>query len=570
MCGDFDALRDERRRVLDVHVGADRDRLGTELLAVAQRVVGFAFEQALVARVDTGVHVDADEVESECRSNADRGARVVAQTVDTDEQAGLVLARARDAAHRSHDVRIETRASRAFGKRNRTEVLDEDRVAAASERVRVLERRVEDLTKTASVVLGVARKRAEMHDSDQACDAHAAIMPAMTELLDLAVAQNDEIVRLRRDFHKHPELSFKEVRTSKVIREYLEGLGLEVVQPEGMTGMWADLRVNGASKTLAFRADMDALAMDEVCSHSKVDFVSVHEGAAHCCGHDAHMAILLGAAKALTRDGARPKHNIRFLFQHAEEKAPGGAIQLIDAGCLEGVDEVYGLHVIPPIPSGRFMVLEGPFMAAADEMKMTIKGVGGHAAMPQFAVDPIVASAHVITALQQLVSRRTSPLATLVVSITTIQGGSGTTNVIPDQVELLGTVRTLAQDLWDKAPQWIEDCAQSAAKACGCSVELEYERGYPVLINDKAATAKARDAVATLFGDNGFTPYSEPLMASEDFARYGQQRPSCFVFLGVGNPEKGITASNHATDFDVDEDALHRGTAWFLQLARMD
>ena len=389
----------------------------------------------------------------------------------------------------------------------------------------------------------------------------------MTELLELADTQTPEIVRLRRDFHKHPEISFHEERTSRVIREYLEGLGLTVVQPDGVHGMWADLAAPGATRTLAFRADMDALAMDEIASETKKDFVSVHRGAAHCCGHDSHMAMLLGAARLLAGGTPAPRHNVRFLFQHAEEKSPGGAIDLIRAGCLEGVDEVYGIHVIPPIPTGQFVVREGPFMAAADEIKITVRGKGGHAAMPHLNRDPVVASASVISALQHLVSRRASPFESLVVTISTIRGGSGTSNVIPDEVELIGTVRTLSKELWEQAPQWIEDTARGAAKACSCDASVEYERGYPVLVNDDGATAKARECVRTLLGEDGLVAKPEPLMGAEDFARYAEERPSCYVFLGVGSRDKGITAPNHATDFDVDEAALHRGSAWFLQLA---
>lgn len=390
----------------------------------------------------------------------------------------------------------------------------------------------------------------------------------MNELREIAREASTEIVRLRRDFHQHPEVSFEEERTARVVGEYLEGLGLRVTRPSGMTGLWADLHVDGSSRTLSFRADMDALAMDESEAPSKKDFLSRNAGAAHCCGHDSHMAMLLAAARLLANGQVSPRHNIRFLFQHAEEKAPGGAIDLIRAGCLEGVDEIYGIHVIPPIPSGLFNVLEGPFMAAADEILITVRGKGGHAAMPHLVRDPIVASAQVVTALQQLVSRRTSPFESLVVTISSIRGGSGTTNVIPDVVELLGTVRTLSEDLWKNAPEWVEETATAAARSSGCEATLDYRRGYPVLVNDPEATERARAAVRALFGNEALLPQPVPLMGGEDFARYGELLPSCYVFLGVGSGERGITAPNHATDFDVDEESLYRGTAWYLELAQ--
>lgn len=390
----------------------------------------------------------------------------------------------------------------------------------------------------------------------------------MTSIIELAREESPELIRLRRDFHSHPELSFQEDRTSKVVGEYLEALGLKIHRPSGMTGLWADLRTDGASKTLCFRADMDALAMDEVTRPSKAAFLSQNKGAAHCCGHDSHMAILMTAIKLLTSGKAERKHNLRFLFQHAEEKPPGGAIDLIRAGCLEGVDEVYGLHVIPPLPGGMFNVLAGPFMAAADNFSITIRGKGGHAAMPHLLIDPIVAASQVILSLQQLVSRRANPFEPFVISVCTIQGGSGTNNVIPDEVVLKGTVRCLSKSLQALAPTWLRETAQASAKASACEAEIVYEEGYPLLVNDEGATANARAAVIEVFGPQALVPQPFPLMGGEDFARYAQERPASYVFLGSGSDEKGIKAANHATDFDVDEATLHYGTAWFLALAR--
>ena len=392
------------------------------------------------------------------------------------------------------------------------------------------------------------------------------------ELLRLARAQTPEIVRLRRDFHKHPELSFVEHRTSATLRAYLEDLGLQVVQ-DGTTGLWADLDPpatnQAAGKTIALRADMDALAMEESCGPYKQDFMSENKGAAHCCGHDTHMAMLLAAAKLLASGEAPRKHRLRFLFQHAEEKNPGGAQDMIEQGCLESVDEVYGLHVIPPLPGGQFSLAPGPFMAATDEIRIVVEGRGGHAAFPHLLLDPIVAASQLVNALQTLVSRRTNPLDSLVVSIATMRGGSGTTNVIPNQVELLGTVRTLSRELHEKAPAWLEELASHAAAANGCSLQLDYARGYPVLVNDSKCTQIARSAVVELFGEDGLIADPQAWMGGEDFARYAELRPACYGFLGVGSTSKGISSPNHASDFDVDEAVLWRGTAWFLALANL-
>lgn len=384
----------------------------------------------------------------------------------------------------------------------------------------------------------------------------------------LAEQESPEIQRLRRDFHAHPEISFQESRTSDVVAAYLQDLGLAITRPEGMTGLWADLPCEGATRTLCFRADMDALAMDENETAGKKGFVSQNPGAAHCCGHDSHMAMLLAAARLLATDQAPRSVNLRFLFQHAEELSPGGAIDLIEAGCLEGVDEIYGIHVIPPIPSGLFDVMEGPFMAAADEITIRIQGRGGHAAMPHLLRDPIAASSPVIAALQQIVSRYTSPFQSLVISIASIEGGSGTSNVIPDTCTLHGTVRTLDPALWKEMPALIQERATAAARAAGCEIELDYQRGYPVLVNHPEATAKARQAAVALYGQECLLPQPQALMGGEDFARYLERIPGCYVFLGVGNADKHITAANHHVDFDVDESILPRGTAWFLQLAQ--
>lgn len=389
----------------------------------------------------------------------------------------------------------------------------------------------------------------------------------MSELIEIARAEHAEIVRLRRDFHAHPELSFAEERTSRVVHEYLEALGLAVERPAGMHGMWADLRVPGAEKTVAFRADMDALPMDEIATATKRDFVSQQPGAAHTCGHDAHMAMLLGAARVLASGKVQAKHNVRFLFQHAEEQPPGGAAEMVAAGCLDGVDEVYGLHVIPPIPSGLFNLLPGPFMAAADDFYLTVQGKGGHAAMPHWACDPVVAGSHIVLALQQLVSRRTSPFEPAVISVTCFRTPHRTHNVIPDSVELIGTARTMNETLRNQIEQWIGEVAQREAENAGCTTELRYERGYPVLVNDPNATQRGIQAVQALLGPGGLMPQSVPLMAGEDFSHYANARPACFAFLGAGSPEKGIGSPNHAVDFDVDEDALPLGTAWFLDLA---
>ena len=275
----------------------------------------------------------------------------------------------------------------------------------------------------------------------------------------------------------------------------------------------------------------------------------------------------LGAARVLASRKVTPRRNLRFLFQHAEEHPPGGAADLIRAGCVEGVDAAFGLHVLPQVPSGRFALLPGPFMAAADNFTLFVEGKGGHAAMPHLLLDPVPAAAQVVTALQALVSRRTDPLEALVISVASIQGGSGTHNVIPSTVELKGTARTLSPEKRKELPRLLEETAASAAAAHACRARLDYQEGYPVLVNDPSAFERGKRTVLELFGEGGIFPETRPLMGGEDFARYAEKVPALFAFLGVGAPEKGITSSLHSPDFDLDEEALPAGTAWFLGLA---
>jgi amidohydrolase len=387
----------------------------------------------------------------------------------------------------------------------------------------------------------------------------------MPQVLEQAKSIFDLLQDLRQDFHRHPEPSFEEKRTASRVADFLRGLGLQVETFRGIHGLWADFKVVGATETIALRADMDALRMDEISTPAKGSFLSKNKGIAHCCGHDAHMAMLLGAAKLLTEGKVPSRHNVRFLFQHAEEQVPGGAIDLINKGCLDGVSKIFGLHVIPPIPAGLFIIGEGPMMASADDLQIRILGKGGHAAMPHLVRDPIVAGSQVVENLQQLVSRRAGPLRPAVISICSFQGGGGANNVIPDFVEMTGTVRTLDEELRTSLPSWIETSVHGVAQACGCKAELHYNHGYPVLVNEPIATHYAKKTAEDLFGKTAIHPQPFPLLAGEDFAYYGQKIPACYVFLGTGKP--GMDAPNHATDFDVFEETLPLGTAWFCGLA---
>ncbi|MEK6622525.1 MAG: amidohydrolase, partial [Planctomycetota bacterium] len=273
------------------------------------------------------------------------------------------------------------------------------------------------------------------------------------EIIARAKDIHDYVVRMRRDFHKHPETGFLETRTSGVIAEELKRMGISVQTNIAKTGVVGTLPIPDAKKAVAFRADMDALPITE---ENCMEFKSQNEGVSHACGHDANMAMLLGAAKLMTMLQGKLKRQVKFIFQPCEEQHPGGAQLMIDEGVLSGVDEIYGMHIDPCIASGVFGLRYGPTMAATDRIIITITGKGGHASTPHLCVDPIVIAAEVILAIQTIVSRRINPLSPCVVSLCQIAGGT-TFNVIPDTVKITGTVRTLSKELRHRMPLLLED-----------------------------------------------------------------------------------------------------------------
>ena len=367
------------------------------------------------------------------------------------------------------------------------------------------------------------------------------------------------IIDWRRDFHQYPELGFDEHRTSKIIGEALKEMGLAPQMNVGKTGVTADLSF-GDGPTIALRADMDALPMQEA---SGLDFSSKHDGVMHACGHDGHMAMLLGAAKVLTQNGDSFNGTVRFIFQPAEEGA-GGARYMIEDGCLDGVDEIYGIHVWNYQPVGEVGITYGPVLAAADMFEINIKGIGGHGAAPQGTVDAVVVASHLVQALQTIVSRNTNPLESTVVTIGTINGGHNF-NIIADEVTLSGTARAYTEENRNLIKTRMAEIIDGVAKTFGAEISFDYEDGYPPTINHTDPVNKVLKAAQRVVGEKAGMPYLS--MGGEDFSYYLQKIPGCFFFVGSApNDQKLFETPHHCSHFTMDERALLVGPSIYLNL----
>ena len=367
------------------------------------------------------------------------------------------------------------------------------------------------------------------------------------------------IIDWRRDFHQYPELGFDEHRTSKIIGEALKEMGLAPQMNVGKTGVTADLTF-GEGPTIALRADMDALPMQET---SGLDFSSKHDGVMHACGHDGHMAMLLGAAKVLTQNGDSFDGTVRFIFQPAEEGA-GGARYMIEDGCLDGVDEIYGIHVWNYQPVGEVGITDGPVLAAADMFEIKIKGIGGHGAAPQGTIDAVVVASHLVQALQTIVSRNTNPLESTVVTIGTINGGHNF-NIIADEVTLSGTARAYTEENRNLIKTRMTEIIDGVAKTFGAEISFDYEDGYPPTINHTDPANKVLKAAERVVGEKAGMPYLS--MGGEDFSYYLQKIPGCFFFVGSApNDQKLFETPHHCSHFTMDERALLVGPSIYLNL----
>lgn len=382
---------------------------------------------------------------------------------------------------------------------------------------------------------------------------------AMLDLKQLASEINEQVVTWRRYLHENPELSFHEEKTSQFIYDTLLSFGnLDVTRPT-KTSVMARLIGSKPGKTIAVRADMDALAITE---ENEVPFASKNPGVMHACGHDGHTAMLLGTAKVLSGLHDRISGEVRFLFQHAEEIYPGGAEEMVSAGVMDGVDLVIGTHLWASLEVGKVGVVYGPMMAAPDTFKITVKGRGGHAALPHQTVDSIAIGAQIVTNLQHIVSRTTDPLDNLVVSVTQFVAGTAD-NVIPGSIWLGGTVRSFDQALRESIPVKMERIVKGITEAHEAEYEFEYQYGYRPVINDHEVTRVIEETVLEVFGEEALD-LMKPNMGGEDFSAFQQKAPGAFFYVGAGNVEKGIIYPHHHARFDIDETALENGVQTFL------
>jgi carboxypeptidase Ss1 len=374
-----------------------------------------------------------------------------------------------------------------------------------------------------------------------------------------------EIVETRRELHRHPELSYKEDGTSQFVAQRLRKLGIEVKKGVGGTGVLGVLRGGKKGLVVALRADMDALPVQET---SDVPFRSEVEGVMHACGHDTHMAMLLGAAKLLSDHKGDLCGTVKFLFQPAEEHGGrGGALPMIEAGVMKDpkVDYVFGLHIDGARRSGEFGVKGGAIMAAPDTFKVKIIGKGGHGSAPHETVDPVYIAAHVILALQGVSSRMINPVRPFVITVGAVHAGTKE-NIIPDFALLQGTIRTLDEATRKLAKRKVDEVAKGVCRAFGGSAEVEFEEdAYPVTVNDPQATERAIKVLKRIPGAK--VKRAEAIMGGEDFSRFLQEAPGTFYFLGTKNPAKGCVYPNHSAKFKVDEEVLKLGTASLAMLA---
>jgi hippurate hydrolase len=387
-------------------------------------------------------------------------------------------------------------------------------------------------------------------------------------LIDPIVSAAAEIAAIRRDLHAHPELCFKEVRTADVVAAKLTEWGIPMHRGLGTTGVVGILKAGSSQRAVGLRADMDALPMQEFNTFAHA---SKHAGKMHACGHDGHTAMLLAAAKHLAQqrnfDGT-----VYLIFQPAEEGG-GGAREMIKEGLFEQfpMDAVFGLHNWPGMRQGQFAVSAGPVMASSNEFKIVLHGKGGHAAMPHMGVDPVPVACQLVQALQTIISRNKKPIEAGVISVTMIHAGEAT-NVIPDSVEMQGTVRTFTFELLDMIEQRMQEVSQSLATAFGVRCEFEFRRNYPPTINSAPEADFARGVMAEIVGAENISA-QEPTMGAEDFAYMLMAKPGCYVFLGNGDGDHralghgGGPCMLHNPSYDFNDDLIPLGATYWVRLA---
>ena len=369
----------------------------------------------------------------------------------------------------------------------------------------------------------------------------------------------DEIYTIRRHFHRYPELSFKEFNTAETISQHLDKFGIAHKKGVGKTGIVGEINF-GPGPIIALRADMDALPIQE---ENNLDYKSLNDGVMHACGHDGHMAILLGAANALSKNSKLKKGTVRFIFQPAEEGL-GGAKYMIEDGCLDKVDEIYGLHLWNYQLYGEVGIKDGPVMASADLFDIEVSGKGGHGATPQGTVDAIVVASNLVTMLQTIVSRNTNPLESTVLSIGKIKGGHNF-NIISDKVHMSGTTRAYTEENRTMIKQRMKEVIEGVSKSFGADIKLNYKDGYPPTVNHSSQVEKVLEAASSVVASGAKNPYLS--MGGEDFSYYLQNKPGCFFFVGSAPNENEILSTpHHCSHFNIDERALLIGASVYVNL----
>lgn len=378
----------------------------------------------------------------------------------------------------------------------------------------------------------------------------------LSTIKSLAKKYASEFIEVRHHLHAHPELSYQEFETSKFVQGKLKELEIpfEIKATTGVVGLIKGK--NPDKRIIALRADMDALPIKE---ENDIPYKSKNEGVMHACGHDVHTSCLLGAARILNELKNEWEGTVKLIFQPGEEKNPGGASLMIKDGVLENPkpQAIFALHVNTILEVGKLSFRSGKVMASADEIYITVKGKGGHAASPHLTIDPILISSHLIIALQQLISRNNNPFNPSVLSITSFNGGN-TTNVIPNEVKLMGTFRSMDEEWRFKAHELIRQTAENLTRSMGADVDLHIDVGYPCVMNDEKVNSDARKKAEEFMGTENITE-TELRMGAEDFGYYAQQIPACFYRLGTMNKAKGITAGVHTPVFNIDESAIEIG-----------
>ena len=362
-----------------------------------------------------------------------------------------------------------------------------------------------------------------------------------------------EVLEIRRHIHKNPELSFQEFKTSAYIKQKLDEYGISYTDAYVKTGILGVIEGKAKGKVVALRTDIDALPIVEA---NKIDYASINKGVMHACGHDVHMASLLGAAKILNKIKDKFNGTVLLIFQPAEEKLPGGAKLMMDEGVFDKIkpDMIIAQHVMPTMPVGNVGFKSGMYMASTDEIYLTIKAKGGHAAMPYQINDTVLIASHIITSLQQIVSRNTKSGIPAVLSFGKFIA-DGATNIIPNEVHIEGTFRTMDEDWRKQAHQQIEKIAKGVAQAMGANCDVKIVGGYPALINDEEITNSASDFAKEYLGKEHVEDM-EIRMTAEDFAYFSEKYPSTFYRLGTMNKQKGTDFPLHSENFNIDEDAL--------------